>query len=145
MENRFISVVLKDIVKECLWTVSGMIYIVYIFDAEHSKLHTLECVYKASALRKTVSFPRISPDGRFLLFTQSDYGNFSIWHPESDLYLLNLATGNIRNIAEINSDNVDSFHTWSSTGRWLVFSSKRLDGLWARPFFAHFDPETGHF
>ena len=115
------------------------------FDAEHSKLHTLECVYKASALRKTVSFPRISPDGRFLLFTQSDYGNFSIWHPESDLYLLNLATGNIRNIAEINSDNVDSFHTWSSTGRWLVFSSKRLDGLWARPFFAHFDPETGHF
>lgn len=104
------------------------------FDAEHSKLHTLECVYKASALRKTVSFPRISPDGRFLLFTQSDYGNFSIWHPESDLYLLNLATGNIRNIAEINSDNVDSFHTWSSTGRWLVFSSKRLDGLWARPF-----------
>ena len=28
--NRFISVVLKDIVKECLWTVSGMIYIVYI-------------------------------------------------------------------------------------------------------------------
>lgn len=56
-----------------------------------------------------------------------------------------MATGNIRNIAEINSDNVDSFHTWSSTGRWLVFSSKRLDGLWARPFFAHFDPETGHF
>lgn len=114
------------------------------FDAEKEKLDSLECVYKASALHKSVSFPRISPDGRFLMFTRSDYGNFSIWHPESDLYLLDLTTGAVRNIAEVNSDDVDSFHTWSSTGRWFIFSSKRLDGLWARPYIAAFDPETGH-
>ncbi len=77
------------------------------------------------------------------MFTQSDYGNFSIWHPESDLYLLNLTNGKVRNINEVNSENVESFHTWSSTGHWFVFSSKRLDGLWARPYFAAFDPETG--
>ena len=115
------------------------------FDEEQAKLHTLECVYEASALHKSVSFPKISPDGKFLMFTQSDYGNFSIWHPESDLYLLNLNTGDVRNIAEVNSDHVDSFHSWSSTGNWFVFSSKRLDGLWARPYFAGFDPETGYF
>lgn len=113
------------------------------FDAEKEKLHSLECVYEASALHKSVSFPRISPDGRFLMFTRSDYGNFSIWHPESDLCLLDLTTGTVREMAEVNSDDVESFHTWSSTGRWFVFSSKRLDGLWARPYLAAFDPETG--
>ena len=115
------------------------------FDEKQAELHTLECVYEASAFHKSVSFPRISPDGKFLMFTQSDYGNFSIWHPESDLYLLNLNTGDVRNIAEVNSDHVDSFHSWSSTGNWFVFSSKRLDGLWARPYFAGFDPGTGYF
>jgi len=113
------------------------------FDAENPKLHTLECVYQASASGHSVSFPRISPNGEWLMFTQSDYGNFSIWHPESDLYLLNLTNGKVRNINEVNSENVESFHTWSSTGHWFVFSSKRLDGLWARPYFAAFDPETG--
>ena len=92
---------------------------------------------------KSVSFPRVSPDGCYLLFTQSDYGNFSIWHPESDLYLLELANGKIHELPSVNSKDVDSFHTWSSSGKWFVFSSKRLDGLWARPFFAHFDPTTG--
>lgn len=113
------------------------------FDAENQKLHTLECVYQASASGHSVSFPRVSPNGEWLMFTQSDYGNFSIWHPESDLYLLNLTNGKVRNINEVNSENVESFHTWSSTGHWFVFSSKRLDGLWARPYFAAFDPETG--
>ena len=113
------------------------------FDAENQKLHTLECVYQASASGHSVSFPRVSPNGEWLMFTQSDYGNFSIWHPESDLYLLNLTNEKVRNINEVNSENVESFHTWSSTGHWFVFSSKRLDGLWARPYFAAFDPETG--
>ncbi len=44
---------------------------------------------------------------------------------------------------EVNSDNVESFHTWSSTGKWFVFSSKRVDGLWAHPLIASFNPETG--
>lgn len=106
---------------------------------------TPRCLYAASREGKSISFPRVSPDGNFLLFTMSDYGNFSIWHPESDLYLLDLRTGEVRLAAELNSPDVDSFHTWSSTGRWLVLSSKRLDGLWARPFFAHFDAATGQF
>ncbi len=113
------------------------------FDAEKQKLHTIECVYDASASGHSVSFPRISPNGKWLMFTQSDYGNFSIWHPESELHLLHLTDGEIRNITEVNSDEVESFHSWSSTGHWFVFSSKRRDGLWACPYFAAFDPETG--
>ena len=101
------------------------------------------CVYRASEHNKSVSFPRISPDGKYLMFTLSNYGNFSIWHPESDLCLLNLSTEEVRIMDEVNSNDVESFHTWSSDGKWFVFSSKRLDGLWARPHFAHFDSKTG--
>jgi Tol biopolymer transport system component len=68
----------------------------------------------------------------------SDYGNFSIWHPESDLYLLDLTTGKTSH-PEINSNNSESFHSWSSTSRWIVFSSRRGDGLYTRPYFSYFD------
>lgn len=113
------------------------------FDIQTQTFGKPECVYEASALHKSISFPRISPDGNYLMCTCSDYGNFSIWHPESELYLFNLQNGNIRNMQEVNSDNVESFHTWSSSGKWFVFSSKRIDGLWTHPFIAYFNPQTG--
>ena len=40
-----------------------------------------------------------------------------------------------------NSEDVDSFHTWSSNGRWLVFSSRRDDGLYTRLYFTHIDAD----
>ena len=56
-----------------------------------------------------------------------------------------MTDGSMRNAEEINSDDVDSYHSWSSDGKWVVFSSKRMDGLWARPFIASFNPNTGRF
>ena len=85
---------------------------------------------------KSVSFPRISPNGKFLMFTLSDYGNFSIWHKEADLYLLNLENGITRKMNEINSDDVESYHSWASGSQWFVFSSRRIDGLYTRPYFS---------
>ncbi len=115
------------------------------FDARTRQLGTPKCLYKASATRHTVSLPRVSPDGRYVVFTIFNYGNFSIWHKEADLAMLDLKTGRVRRLAELNSRDVESFHTWSSTGKWMVFSSKRMDGGWARPYFAHFDKRTGRF
>ncbi len=113
------------------------------FDAEQRKFHSFECLYAASAEEKSVSFPRVSPDGKYLMFVRMDYGNFSIWHPESDLFLFDLENRSMRVLDEVNSDDVESYHTWSSSGHWFVFSSKRLDGLWARPYFAYFDTASG--
>lgn len=113
------------------------------FDPERQQFSDLQCVIRVSDKHQSLSFPRVSPNGKYLMFTLSDYGNFSIWHPESDLYLLDLKTGAMRNMEEVNSNDVDSYHSWSSTGEWFVFSSKRIDGLWARPYIAHFDPVTG--
>lgn len=113
------------------------------FDRETRRFGVPEYLYAATAEGKSVSFPRVSPDGRHLMFTRSDYGNFSIWHAESDLCLLDLSSGNIRCMDEVNSADVESFHSWSANNRWFVFSSKRIDGLWACPHIAPFDPVTG--
>ena len=40
---------------------------------------------------------------------------------------------------EVNSDDVESYHSWSSNSRWLVFSSRRIDGLYTRPYLVHID------
>jgi len=88
---------------------------------------------------KSVSFPRISPDGRILVFTLSDYGNFSIWHREADLYKLDMAAGSFTSVDAINSAETESYHSWSSNSRWLIFSSRRTDGLYTRPFISFVD------
>ena len=103
----------------------------------------IDTVLYAEAHHQSVSFPRPSYDGRFLCYTLSDYGQFSIWHHEADLYLLDLSTGESRPMEEANSADTDSFHNWSTNSRWMVLSSRRDDGLFTRPYFCHIDAE-GH-
>lgn len=98
----------------------------------------LETVISASDLGLSITEPRVSPDGNFVLFTASIYSQFPIYLTSADLYLLDLRSGRWKK-SEANSNRTDSFHSWSSNGRWIVFSSKRLDGLFARPFFSHID------
>lgn len=88
---------------------------------------------------KSVSFPRVSPDGRFLVFTFHGYGNFSIWHKDADLWAVDLQNGKSFPLDKANSEDVESYHSWSRNGRWLVFSSRRGDGLYTRPFIVHID------
>ena len=73
------------------------------------------------------------------MFTLSDYGNFSIWHKEADLYLFNLSDGTFHAIDQVNSENTESYHDWSSNSRWFVFSSRRDDGLYTRLYISHID------
>jgi hypothetical protein len=55
------------------------------------------------------------------------------------LYLLNLAAGTSRSLNEVNSNNTESFHDWSSNSHWFVFSSRRGDGLYTRLYIASID------
>ena len=110
------------------------------FDPETGKFgNRIDTIINAEAQHKSVSFPRPSYDGRFLCYTLSDYGQFSIWHHEADLYLLDLATGQSRTMTGANSKDTESFHNWSTNSRWMVLSSRRDDGLFTRPYFCHVD------
>ncbi|MCF0203034.1 MAG: PD40 domain-containing protein [Bacteroidaceae bacterium] len=91
---------------------------------------------------RSVSFPRISPDGRWLVCTIHNYGTFSIWHSDADLYMIDLQRPDtIRSMKAANSDDVESYHSWSSNSRWMVFSSRRDDGLYTRPYFTYIDKD----
>lgn len=110
------------------------------FDAEHGTFgKKIDVLVSASATGKTISYPRPSFDGKYLMFVMFNYGNFSIWHREADLYLMDLKTRKYRAIKEVNSPNTESFHDWSSNSRWFVFSSRRDDGLYTRLYIAHID------
>lgn len=102
----------------------------------------VDTLINADVMKKSISFPRPSYDGRYIMFTLSDYGNFSIWHKEADLWLLDLLDGTIRPMDEVNSKDTESFHNWSGNSRWFVFSSRRGDGLYTRLYIAGMD-ETG--
>lgn len=93
----------------------------------------------AESMGKSISVPRVSPDGRYILYTQGDYGQFHIWHKSSNLWIKDLETGNCYSLTEANSPDVDSFHSWSSNGRWFVFSSRRMDENYSRLFISYFD------
>ena len=89
----------------------------------------------------SVSFPRISYDGKYLIYSLAESGYFHAWHKESDLYILDLETGESRALDEINSPDSESCHSWSLSSRWIAFGSRRLDGLYTRPFIAHIDED----
>ncbi|WP_167608761.1 TolB family protein [Maribellus sediminis] len=112
------------------------------FDPETRSFNAPELVFDAEAIGKSVSFPRISPKGDVLVFTLHDYGCFSIWHKEADLYSIDLADFQVTK-CEGNSDFTESYHSWSTNSSWLVFSSKRDDGLTARPYISFVD-ENGN-
>jgi Tol biopolymer transport system component len=99
-----------------------------------------ELVFDAASSGKSVSFPRISPDGKFIVVTSSDYGTFPIWHKEADLWSINLTDFKASRLS-LNSEFSDSYHSWSANGKWLVFSSKRGDGLTARPYIAYINED----
>ena len=109
------------------------------FDAATMAFGPRELVFAADTLGQSATLPRISPDGRYLMFTMAPYGVFHIWHRDADLWMMDLSTLEARPTAELNSRDTESYHSWSSNGRWIVFSSRRDDGNFTRPFIAHID------
>jgi len=86
---------------------------------------------------KSLTMPRISPDGEHILLTLSNYGNFPAYNEEADLYMYNVTDSSLIALDNINSNQVESYHSWSSSGKWIVFSSRRMDGLFMNAYIAH--------
>ena len=109
--------------------------------AESQQSQSLPPVGGSRRGASSISFPRVSPDGRYLMVTVADCGTFPIWHKEADLAMIDLKTGAAVDLSALNSDDVESFHSWSRNSRWVVFSSRRIDGRYTRLFFSHIDAE----
>jgi len=110
------------------------------FDASTRTFGTkTDTLIRVDHLGKSISFPKPSFDGKFIMYTLLDYGNFGIWHQEADLYVLNLENLTTHELTEANSPYADSYHNWSSNSRWFVFGSRRMDCLYTRPYIAAID------
>lgn len=114
------------------------------YDVETDHWGEGEPVLSADQTGQSILLPRLSPDGRWLLFTMCDYGCFPVYRQSGDLYLMDLESG--RQTGQyryhrlgINSDASESWHSWSSNGRWIAFSSKRLSHSFTRTYLAYVD------
>jgi hypothetical protein len=86
----------------------------------------------------SIAQPRLSPDNRFCLFCMQNDGAYPHAKASSDLYLMDIATRQYRKLP-INSEYNESWHSWSTNSRWIVFSSKRGGGIFTRLYFSHVD------
>lgn len=93
--------------------------------------------FDAAASDSSLTWPKISPDGRYMLCCISTHGVFPPYQDVSDLIMFDLEKGTRRYVSELNSDQAESYHSWSSTGKWVAISTHREDGTYTRLYFAH--------
>ena len=101
------------------------------YDIEKDSWGLPETIVSSEKTKKSSLEPRISPDGRWLIFCMCDYGCFPVYRPSSDLYLIDLENAQKTGIftpqkLSANSDQSESWHSFSANSKWLAFSSKAL-------------------
>jgi Flp pilus assembly protein TadD len=80
-------------------------------------------------------FPKYSPDGKWIVFCKS--ASYMLLQPDSELYIVPAKGGTARRL-RYNTARMNSWHSWSSNSRWLVFSSK-VNGPYTQLFLTHID------
>lgn len=111
------------------------------FDAASMTFGEPELIYDAVAKNRSAVQPRVSQDGRYVLFAEGPWGLFHIWHTSADIQVLDLQTGELIDASPINSDRPESYASFSSNDRWILFESRRDDGNYTRTYFAYFDKQ----
>ena len=96
-----------------------------------------EPIVGASANGMSNSFPKVSPDGRWIVFVEARNGE--VMRPDSELYIVPAAGGQARRL-NANMSPMNSWHSWSPNGRWLVFSSKSR-GPYTKMYLTHIDDQ----
>lgn len=111
------------------------------FDAKTMTFGTPELIFDAVGRNRSAVQPRISQDGRYVVFAEGPWGLFHVWHPSAQIEILDLHTGQLLDTKAINSDRPESYPSLSSNDRWILFESRRDDGNYTRTYFAYFDAQ----
>ena len=124
-------------------SISDMHYDIAVvqFDPETGKIGDRVITLVPAGDRLSFSHLKVSPDGRWLMATAAEYGTFPVWHKESELWLIDLKSGKIDTLPQVNAYGADTYHSWSSNGSWVVFASKRDDLVYGRPYIAYMGPD----
>ncbi len=120
------------------------------FDVATHNFGDEELIYDAASADKSVTLPRISPDGRYLLFALGQYGCFHSRHHDADIVCipmdkyngaaLTAETSSPVDLTLVNSAGYsDSYPSWSSNGHWIMLASRRDDDNYSRVYFAYFN------
>lgn len=96
-----------------------------------------EPVKGASGNGMSNNFPKVSPDGRWILFVQCKNG--LLMRPDSRLFIVPFAGGTARPLTA-NTRRMNSWHSFSPNGRWLAFSSKAR-GPYTQLMLTHLDAD----
>jgi len=96
-----------------------------------------ERIVGASQNGMSNDFPKVSPDGRWIVFVENHSG--LLMRPDSKLYIVPFKGGEAR-LMRCNLSLMNSWHSFSPNGRWLVFSSK-VRSLYTQLFLTHIDTE----
>ena len=110
------------------------------FDADKGTFgETVDTLLNGPADNRSYVLARPSYDGRWLMYTVASRGNFPICQDDADLWLMDLQNDSVRQLTELNSTKTESYHNWSSDSHWVVFASKREDGMYTKLYLSHID------
>ena len=96
-----------------------------------------EPVEGASGNGMSNNFPKASPDGRWIVWVQNRNG--LLMRPDSELYIVPFKGGRARRL-RANTSRMNSWHSFSPNGHWLVFSSKGRS-LYTQLYLTHIDKD----
>ena len=112
-------------------------YDLYRIPFNDGKGGTPERIVGASQNGMSNNFPKVSPDGKWIVFVQCRNGQ--LMRPDSQLYIVPLAGGAARRL-RANTSLMNSWHSFSPNGRWLVFSSKARSP-YTQMYLTHLDED----
>jgi len=113
-------------------------YDIYRLPFNEAKGGSAQPLRGASANGKSNYFPKYSPDGRWIVFCQAD--SFMLLRPDSTLYIMPAAGAEPRKMTCNLPGKMNSWHSFSPNGRWLVFASK-AGGPYTQLWLAHIDAD----
>ena len=138
LKDRSAAVIMREEAQEFFEGGKKFRYDLYRIPFNGGKGGTPLPVPGASGNGKSNYFARFSPDGRWIVFCQAD--TFMLLQPDSTLYIMPAEGGEPRRMRCNLAGKMNSWHSWSPNGRWLVFASK-ANGPYTQLWLTHVDAQ----